>query len=222
MFLDMSDKAWRGERMKGNKKKYIILICVLFLAAYLAERFMLLHMDELQGKSIISGGLLEIYPIYNDSGSWFHGKLGIDYARPLLIFEDILSLILEVFLLRYIAAMCDFFSMSRKILMVVACGMPATAFRLFTRIRGLYVLDYLHLKGHGVFDLPDLYLFIAVAGLFIWIVPLLKVYYPYKNKKVKGMSVLQKWAWEFRFAGTFLKAAFVPRDSWEELFQRWR
>lgn len=208
--------------MKGDKKKYIILTCVLFLAAYLAERLVLLHIDELRMQPMPLGGFLEIYPVYNDHGSWFHGKIGIGYVRPLLIFEDIFTLMMEVFLLRYIASLCDFFSMSRKILMVVACSMPATAFRLFTRIRGVYVLDYLYLKGRSVFDLPDLYLFIAVAGLFIWIIPLLRVYYPYKNKKVKGMSMLQKWAWEFRFAGLFLKAAFVPRDRWEGLFQKWR
>ena len=101
--------------------------------------------------------------------------------------------------------------------------MAATFYRFFTRLRGVYVLDYLHVRGRGVFDLPDLYLFLTMVGIILWIVvPYYKAYHPFKKEKVKGMPLLQEWAWELRFAGVFLQAAFLPKDRWEKLFEKWR
>lgn len=208
--------------MRQLKYKYIILAGVLFLAAGMAEGIVYRHYGELVTEPLRLGRFLRIYPVYNDNGSWLHARLGIGYIRWLLVCEDILAILVEVFLIRFISSLCDFFSISRRILVVVLCGMSATAYRLFTRLRGVYVLDYLHVRGHGVFDLPDLYLFLTMAGLILWLLPYHKAYIPFKKQKVKGMPLLQKWAWEFKFSGVFLRAAFLPRDRWKELFQKWR
>lgn len=208
--------------MKLLKNKYIILVCILFLAAAAAEGLACLHYGELQAKPVMLARFLRIYPIYNDNGSWLHGRLGIGYIWWMLVLEDSLSLLTEVFLIRYISSICDFFRLSRKVLMAVACAMGASLYRFFTRLRGVYVLDYLHVRGYGVYDLPDLYLFLAMVGMILWLVPYCKAYYPFKKKKVKGMTLLQKWAWQLRFSGIFLQAAFLPRDRWEKLFEKWR
>ena len=208
--------------MKLLKSKYFILAGILFLAAGLAEGIVYMHYGELQARPVLLGQFMRIYPVYNDNGSWLHGRLGIGYVWWMLICEDILSLLLEVFLVRFISALCDFFSLSRKIILLMACGMSATAYRLFTRLRGVYVLDYLHVRGHGVFDLPDLYLFVMMVGIILWLLPYHMVYHPYKKEKVKGMSVLQKWAWELKFSGVFFRAVFLPQDRWEELFKEWK
>lgn len=219
----MGDKTMdRVKYMKPYRNKYLILGCILFLAAALAERIVYSNFGELQNQPLIICGFLRIYPIYNDNGSWFHGRLGIGYIRSLLVFEDIMALLAEVFLFRYIDCMCSFFSLSRRTLMLVACGMSATMYRLFTRIRGVYVLDYLHVKGYGVFDLPDLYLFLAMAGILLWLLPYMKAYHPYKKQKVEGMPLLQKWGWELRFSGMFLQAVFLPKKKWKELFEKWQ
>ena len=209
--------------MKLIKNKYIVLVCILFLAAAAAEGFVYMNYGKLQEQPVMLGRFLRIYPIYNDDGSWLHGRLGIGYVRGLLVLEDILSFLVEVFLIRYISSICDFFSISRKVLMAAACAMAATFYRFFTRLRGVYVLDYLHVRGRGVFDLPDLYLFLTMVGIILWIVvPYYKAYHPFKKEKVKGMPLLQKWALELRFAGIFLQAAFLPKDRWEKLFEKWR
>ncbi len=208
--------------MKLYKNKYIILVGILFLAAALAEGITASRFGELQKNPLVLCDFLRIYPVYNDNGSWLHGRLGIGYVRGLLALEDILALLAEVFLFRYIDGMCSFFSISRRTLMLVVCGMSATLFRLFTRMRGIYVLDYLHIKGHGVFDLPDFYLFLTIAGIILWLLPYTKAYRAYKKPKVKGMSLLQRWGWELRLSGTFLHAAFLPKNRQEELFKKWR
>ena len=42
-------------------------------------------------------------------------------------------------------------------------------------------------------NLPDLYLFLTMAGIILWIVvPCYKAYHSFKKEKVKGMSLLQK------------------------------
>ncbi len=69
-------------------------------------------------------------------------------------------------------------------------------------------------------NLPDLYLFLTMAGIILWIVvPCYKAYHSFKKEKVKGMSLLQKWAWELRFAGIFLQAAFLPKDRWRSFLK---
>ena len=107
--------------MKLYKNKYIILGCILFLAAALAERIVYSHFGELEAQPLVICRFLRIYPVYNDNGSWLHGKLGIGYVRSLLIFEDVLSIMAEVFLFRYIAGISSFFSLSRRTLMFVDC-----------------------------------------------------------------------------------------------------
>lgn len=208
--------------MKLLKNKCVILAVVLFLAAGLAEGIVSMHYGELQAQPVILGRFLRIYPVYNDNGSWLHGRLGIGYVWWMLVCEDILSLLVEVFLIRYISALCDFFSLSRRVLMLAACGVSATAYRFFTRIRGVYVLDYLHVRGHGVFDLPDLYLFVMMVGIILWLLPYHMAYRPYKKEKVKGMPFLRKCAWEFKFSGVFLRAVFLPKERREALFKEWR
>ena len=84
--------------MKVSKIKYIILICVLLLAAGLAEWIVTSHYSEFLTGSVRIGSFLEIYPVYNDDGSWFHGKIGLDYAPVLLFLEDVLAIMMEWFL----------------------------------------------------------------------------------------------------------------------------
>ena len=208
--------------MKLLKNKCVILAAVLFLAAGMAEGIVSMHYGEFQAQPVMLGRFLRIYPVYNDNGSWLHGRLGIGYIWWLLVCEDILSLLVEVFLIRFISAICDFFSLSRKILMLAAFGVSASAYRLFTRLRGVYVLDYLHVRGYGVFDLPDIYLFLMMVGIILWLLPYHRAYRPYKKEKVKGMPFFLKCVWELKFSGVFLRAAFLPRDRWEGLFQEWR
>ena len=112
--------------MKLIKNKYIVLVCILFLAASAAEVFVYMNYGKLQEQPVMLGRFLRIYPIYNDDGSWLHGRLGIGYVRGLLVLEDILSFLVEVFLIRYISSICDFFSISRKVLMAAACAMAVS------------------------------------------------------------------------------------------------
>ncbi len=208
--------------MKALKNRHIWLITILFLLAILAERTAYLHFGQWRAQPVMLTRFLRLYPVYNDSGSWLHGRLGIGYVRWVLILEDVLSLAAELFLIRYIRAIGSFFGLRCGVLYMVDCGIAATVHRFFTRLRGVYVLDYLHWKGRGVFDLPDLYLFLTLAGLLVWLIPMYGRYHPYIKKNTKGMSRIQKWGWELRLSGVFLKAAFVPERRWEEMFAKWR
>lgn len=208
--------------MKNVKNRHIALIILLFLLAGLGEWTAYLHFGEWQAQPVMLNSFLRLFPVYNDSGSWLHGRIGVGYVRWLLIVEDILALAAEMFVIRYIRAIGHFFGLGCQVLYMVDCGIAATSYRFFTRMRGVYVLDYLHVRGRGVFDLPDLYLFLTMIGLILWLIPLYMVYHPYLKKKTKGMPLLRKWAFELRVSGVFLKAAFVSGKRWDGMFEMWR
>ncbi len=208
--------------MKLLKNRHVLLICLLCLAAGLAERLMLLHYEEWSAEPVILSRFMYIYPVYNEKGSWIYGRMGLDYDRFRLMAEHGFSILIECWLFRFVEAVCRFFNLRRWVLYTLDCGIAALVYRLITRIRGVFTLDYLYIRGRGTFDLPDGYIGIAAAGLIIWLIYMLTAYYPFKKKKVKGMTFWPKLLWEFRFTGMILKATVMNAEKRKELFESWQ
>lgn len=204
------------------KNKHFIQVCILFLIAGLLEGVVFFNYNKLAAEPIVINAWLEISPVYNENGSWFHGKIGIGYIRWLLLLESAVIIILEFYLFRYIDVMRYFFQVNSLGLYALNFGIATGLYRLFTGIRGVFVLDYLYIKGLGTYDFPDLYLLICLLGACLWMIPAMIAYYKYRRIKVKGMTFGQKLLWEFKFTGLVSKAAILPRKKWQEMFAAWK
>lgn len=204
-----------------NIKNHLIIIVILVFIAGLAEGIVYFHFYELRESPIVLNNFLRIYPTYNRNGSWFHGRLGIGYVRWLLIFERIFILLVSFYLFRFMKAYSHFFHMSMLWLHITDFAFAVAIYRIVTSIRGVFTLDYLDF-GRYIYDFPDLYLGMIMAGLLIWLIPALTKYYRFRNTKVKGLNFIKRQIWDFKFAAMFLKAALIPESRWEAEFELWR
>lgn len=199
----------------------LIIIAILILIAGLMEGVVYFHFFELRKSPIVLSNFLRIYPIYNKNGSWIHGKLGIGYIRWMLAFEDIVSLLVIFYSFRFLKSYGRFFHMSMLWLHLTDFAFSASIYRIITRIRGVFTLDYLDL-GRYIFDFPDFYISIFIAGILIWLIPALIKYYSYRNARVKGLSFIKKQIWDFKISFMFFKVAAIPESRWEQEFELWR
>lgn len=204
------------------KLKYINLLFVLILIAGVCEAMVYLNYNELTARPMVINKFLEISPVYNEDGSWFHAKLGIGYIRWLLIAESVMVLLIDFWGFRYVEAMSRFLNITSFWLYGIIFGMANVVYRLFTHIRGVFTLDYLHIKSGSTYDIPDFYLLVLCITAFIWMIPCLIAYYKYRNKKVKGMAFLQKLIWELKLTAMLLKAPILPENKWQAMFDQWK
>lgn len=206
-----------------HNRKHLFLILMLILIAGLAESVVTIYYDKLLQEPIAVGNLFTIRPVYNESGTWYHAKIGIGYIRWLLITENIAALLMAWFLYYYLNVYRWFFGMRSFWLYVFDFVFAPTLYRLFHDVSGNYTLDYIRIAGRRstiTYDLPDFYLFISAVGILAWFVMALIPYYKYKHTQVKGMRYLPKLIWELKLAITFIKAIFVPRKQWPEFFDK--
>lgn len=204
------------------KLKYINLLFVLILIAGVCEAMVYLNYNELTARPMVINKFLEISPVYNEDGSLFHAKLGIGYIRWLLITESVMALLIGFWVFRYVEAMSRFLNITSFWLYGIIFGMASVVYRLFTHIRGVFTLDYLHIKNRATYDIPDFYLLVLCITAFIWMIPCLIAYYKYRNKKVKDMAFLQKLIWELKLTAMLLKASILPENKWQTMFDQWK
>lgn len=204
-------------------KKHIIFILLLILIAGFMECVMTIYYDQLVQEPLSVWRLFSLNPVYNENGSWFHARLGIGYTQGLLIAENIAALFIVWFAYRFLAAWGWFFSMRSSWLYLLDFCLAPTLYRLLHSVLGLYTLDYIKIAGKRstyTFDFPDFYLGISAVAILVWFIFALIPYYKYKHIQVKGMRFLPKFVWELRLAVLFTKVVFVPKERWEELFEK--
>lgn len=95
-------------------------------------------------------------------------------------------------------------------------------YRLLARFYRPYTLDYLYIRGYGTFDFPDFCIGAGIAGVVLWMVPTMVLYYRYKRERTAGMGFLAKWKWEFRMSRQAMSMPFVKKSRWKERFEKWR
>lgn len=208
-------------KLLKKRKNHFIFILILLILAGLLEGIVYLHYAELSQHPIVINSYLSVFPDYNSTGNWIHGRLGIGYNRWLLLLEHAVTLLIVFLLFRYLDAMGRFFKLSPHWLYLADAGIAAALYRLITRMRGSFTLDYLCIKGH-VFDFPDLYIGAFIAGILIYFIPLLIAYYKYIREKVKGMNLIRRNIWELKFAYMFIRMAVSPEEKWQDEFNLWQ
>ena len=203
-------------------KRHIIFILLLILIAGLMECTMLIFYDRLVQNPLSLGHSISLRPIYNKNGSWYHARLGIGYTRGLLIAENIITLLMAWFLYRFLETWDWFFKMNSFWLYLPDFVLAPTLYRLFHNVLGIFTLDYVRTvskRGTITYDFPDFYLGISVIIMLVWLVFALIPYYKYKHTQVKGMRFMAKLIWELRLTALVIKAVFVPKERWAELFE---
>lgn len=204
-------------------RKHIIFILLLILIAGLMEGVMTIYFDKLVQEPLSVGRLVSLRPVYNKSGSWYHARLRLGYMQGLLIAENITTLFLVWFFYRFLEAWGWLFGMRSFWLYLFDFALAPTLYRLFHNVLGIFTLDYVRIvsrQGSSTFDFPDFYLGIFVVAIFVWLVFALIPYYKYRHTRVKGMRFLSKLAWELRLTALLIKAVFVPKERWAELFDK--
>lgn len=204
-----------------KKGKHLLFILILFCTAGLLERIVFLSFDELRRQPIVINKFLQIYPVYNQDGTWLHGKIGIGYVSWLLYFESILSLFLLIVMIRYMDLLTCFFGLSQKWFFIMDIGIAPALYRIFTTIRRAYTLDYLQIK-QMVYDFPDLCIGVFVIGILVWAILLSFIFYKYNKEKRKEMSFKERLVWGVQFRQMLFRVFFLPRIRWEEEFKQWK
>lgn len=95
-------------------------------------------------------------------------------------------------------------------------------YRLLARIYSPYTLDYLYIRGSGIYDFPDFCIGAGLVVILLWTVLEMIQYYTFKKKQTVGMSFGEKFKWEMGISLMFMKAALVPEDKWESMFASWK
>ena len=208
-------------KLVKKQKNHLIFIAILLLISGFLEGIVYFHFDELLAHPLVINRFLTIYPMYNTNGSWIHGEIGIGYISWMLVLEYIVTILIFIYIFRWMNVWNRFFQISSLWLYVLDFSFAPALYRLFTRIRGVFTLDYLYWRK-AVYDFPDICIGIMMAGCLLWLVPALIKYYSFRRKKIKEMSYMKKIIWELKFSGAFLKIAFLPEDRWEAEFDLWR
>lgn len=203
-----------------QQKYHLLLILILLCLAGVLEGIVSFYFEELRRHPIKISRLVQIYPIYNRDGTWFHGKIGIGYIGWLLYLETILSLGLLTVMMRYMDLWICFFGLNRKWLYIVDIGIVPALYRMLTRIRGSYTLDYLQVK-RMVYDFPDICIGFFVAGVLIWAIRVSLISHSYIHKMRAGMGFSERMIWTIRFRRMFFRVFFLPKAQWESEFEQW-
>lgn len=199
-----------------------VLICGLTLLGLAVAEVILLLAGE-QAESIRFGNrYLAFAPVYNRSGSWFHGRLQIGYRPGLLLAEHVFTLFLLWFLSRFMAWMNLALGMKQIWICGVDFGIAATIARLITVLCGRYTLDYIYLSwSHSTYDLMDFYIGFALICIVLWCILCEMRMLRLKRESCSGMNFWQKMKWELIFTGNAFKAPFVPAKHWEGLLEQY-
>lgn len=208
------------ETQKSRWKYHVFFILILFCIAALLEGVVSFYFDELRRQPVIINRFLKIYPIYNRDGTWLHGKIGIGYISWLLHLEAMLSLLLLAIMVRYMEVLICFFGLSDRWLFLIDIGMVPAFYRMFTRIRGTYTLDYLQIN-QMVYDFPDFCIGVFVIGILIWAICLSLVSRKYIREKRNGRSFAERMIWSVRFRRMLFQVFFLPKAQWQEKFEQW-
>lgn len=204
-------------------RKHITFILLLILIAGLMECVMTIYYDKLLQEPLSVGHLFSLRPVYNESGSWYHARLGIGYAQGLLIAENIAALLIIWLAYRFMETWGWFFCMRSFWLYLLDFALAPTLYRLFHSALGIYTLDYIRIVGRrstNTFDFPDFYLGISFVAMLVWFIFALIPYYKYKHIQVKDMRFLSRLMWEFHLTTLFVKAVFIPKERRVELFEK--
>lgn len=208
-------------KIQKNRRNYhVLLILILLSIAVLLEVIIYFHFDELRRQPIVINQFLEIYPIYNRNGTWLHGEIGIGYIAWLLYLEAILSLIILVVMARYMDVLICFFRLSPRWLYLVDVGAVPGIYRILTRIRGAYTLDYLQIN-QIVYDFPDFCIGIFIVGICIWAIRVSFLFCQYMREKRRGMSFTERIVWGVRFRRMIFRMIFLPKVQWQGKFEQW-
>lgn len=200
--------------------KRAVLICVLTLMGLaVAEGILLFAGDRVE--SIRFGNRYVMFaPVYNRSGSWFHGRLQIGYRPEILLAEHVLTLGLLWFLSRFMAWMNLALGIRTFLTCGVDFGIAATFVRFITVACGRYTLDYVYLSWfHSTYDLVDFYIGILILCIVLWCIPCEVRWLRLKKKAAAGMNLRQRMKWELIFTGRALKAPFIPEKHWKGLLE---
>lgn len=207
--------------MKTTVKHIAVCVAMVLISAAL-ECTAYLNYDSLRANPVILGSHMAIAPVYNMDGSWPHGRWEIGYNGLLLSLENIIALFAAVYFFRMIASYDIFFGLSERWLYIVDLEIAVPIYRMLGRLYRPYTLDYLYIRGYGTFDFPDFCIGTGIAGILLWMIPAICVYYRYKKEQTAGMGFMEKIKWELRMSGRILSLPFVRRGRWEERFDRWR
>lgn len=168
--------------MSKRRNRHILLVLILLVASGVAEAVFTFYYEGLRAQPLMLGSFLQIRPVYNEAGSMFHARLGIGYVNWLLLLEHAVTLIIAAYIYRALELWGYFFRVSQRFLYALDCGIAGTLYRVITRFRGTFTLDYLRVR-RSTYDIPDLCIGICVAGMICWIILFLMHYYPYKKEK---------------------------------------
>lgn len=206
---------------KKRLAKRAIRICVLTLLGLAVAESILLLAGEQAEEIRFGNKYLAFAPVYNRSGSWFHGRLQIGYRPCLLLAEHILTLGMLWFLSRFMAWMNFVLGMRQFWICGVDFGIAATLARLITVLCGRCTLDYIYLSWfHGTYDVIDFYLGLTLLCIVLWCIPC-EMRFLRLKKASAGKSFGQKMKWELTFTGNALKAPFIPAKHWEGLKEKY-
>ncbi len=206
----------RTQRSKGH----VLFISILFCTAVFLDIVIYIYYDELYRQPIVINKWIQISPIYNKSGTWLHEKMGIGYLFWLLYLESILSLILLAVITRYMEIQIYFFKLSPKWLYLADIGVVPGCYRMFTRARGAYTLDYLQIN-QMVYDFSDLCIGVFAVGIFIWVMWVSWLFYQYRKEKQIGMNFIERMVWGIQFRRMMVRLMFLPRIQWQREFKKW-
>lgn len=173
---------------------------------------------------------LAFEPVYNRSGSWFHGRLNMTYRPDILLVEQIFGLLVLLFLMRFLRFWNVLFRMKNIWLYAYDFGIATTVARGLSAMLEQYTLDYIYISdpfwragrfAGSTYDLFDFYLGIMFVMMILWLFVACVAYYRMKKRLTKGYSMWQKVVWEWKLTGDSLKAVFLPTDSWKAILARY-
>ncbi len=206
----------------GNIWRRGLCVCLLIALGFGIVVTLIITYGEQVEAVYIGNEALALAPIYNRNGSWFHGKIGIG-QQPLLYFgEQILTLLMELFILRFMTWLNRALGLSAKWNHLVDFMFAVTIARTITLLTGNHTLDYVYIaKFHATYDLFDFYLGITIVLTLIWCVLAEIKFLRLKKKATPGMNFWQKMKWELLFTWDACKAAFVSTEQQERLLQKY-
>lgn len=208
--------------MKENHyaRNHIILIAALVIIGFLIVAVIkLLYGDQIENL-YIGGKQIGFHPVYNENGSWFHGKIGIGYQRGLLLAENLVILVCSAFVHRWIEYCSRFFRLGGVWSFFMDFGLAAGLARLFQNLGGFYTLDYVYIdKLSATYDFFDFLLYLMCAGILVWLVLYCIRYYSYRARETKGMKFWPKFLWSWRLSLKVMKETLKPIKNWDYEFE---
>lgn len=201
--------------IKQFVKHHIIFVVCLALIGYGMVAFIHIACPEKIEHNDVRGQAIAFAPIYNESGSTFHAKLGIGYNQALLVVECIVCMLMVLVMYKMVAYYNMFFGLNMCWSYFVDFGGAVVLGRLPMDLLGFYTLDYLYIAAtRYTYDLFDIYIGICFVGALFWCVPMSIKYHKYKVGHTKGMKFLEKLKWEVTFSVKLLGTSLRPMRVW--------